>query len=81
MWMYVTPSPTIFRNFQGQVPAPQLTPIVAIIAMLVTTELGVFLAPILTYWIRWEGRTTRHRTEIAEIILAAPTGSYFLHWI
>jgi hypothetical protein len=46
MWMFVTPSRTIFPDydFQDQVPATQLTPIVAIIGMLVTPELGIFPA-------------------------------------
>jgi hypothetical protein len=49
--------------------------------MLVTLELGVFPTPILTYWIRSKDRITRHRTEIAENILTAPAGGYFLHLI
>jgi hypothetical protein len=81
--MCVTPSPTDFPeyDFQDQVPATQLTPIVAIIGMLVTPELGVFPALILTYWIRYESRIIRHRTEIAENIAIAPAGGYFLHLI
>jgi hypothetical protein len=78
MWMYVTSSRTIFRSFQGKVPATQLTPIVAIIGIFVTLELGVFPTCILTYWIRYKDRITRHRTEIAENILTAPAGGYFL---
>jgi hypothetical protein len=65
-------------DFQDQVPATQLTPIVAIIGMLVTPELGVFPALILTHWIRCKGRITRHRTEIAENILTTPAGNHFL---
>jgi hypothetical protein len=81
MWMFVTPLPKIFRNFQDQVPATQSSLIVAIIGTFVTLELDVFPTRILTYWIRREGSIHRHRTEIAENIAIAPAGRYFLHQI
>jgi hypothetical protein len=39
----VTPSPTIFRNFQDTIPATQSLLIVAIIGALVTPEPGIFV--------------------------------------